>query len=144
MTGGLYAGTDLRDIWQEVRARGATRGGGGSKGSADPPEISGGARIGGGARFGDGARFGGGARSDINHAFIYFFLVEARSLQSFCSKNGPAPVINVVEDLFSQHFFFEGSVLTASAGARSSSLMLLARFGSNFFLKGARLDSLHK
>ena len=36
-------------------------------------------------------------------------------MQSFCSKYGPAPVINVVEDLFSQHFFFEGSVLTASA-----------------------------
>ena len=40
----------------------------------------------------------------------------ARLLQSFCSKYGPAPVINVVEDLFSQHFFFEGSVLTVSAG----------------------------
>ena len=40
---------------------------GGSKGSADPPEMSG------GARFGNGARFGGGARFDINHAFLVFF-----------------------------------------------------------------------
>ena len=37
---------------------------GGSKGSADPPEMPG------GARFGSGARFGGGARFDINHAFF--------------------------------------------------------------------------
>ena len=36
-----------------------------SKGSADPPEMSG------GARFGDGARFGGGARFDIDHTFLW-------------------------------------------------------------------------
>ena len=58
--------------------RGATRGGG-SKGSADPPEMPG------GARFGSGARFGGGARFDINHAFFSFFFVGARLLQNFCS-----------------------------------------------------------
>ena len=36
-------------------------------------------------------------------------------------RYGPAPALNVVEDLFSQHIFLEGSVLTASAGARSGS-----------------------
>ena len=44
----------------------------------------------------------------------------ARQLQNFCSRYGPAPTIHVVEDL-SQHSFLEGSVLTASAGARSGS-----------------------
>ena len=69
-----------------------------------------------------GARFGGGARFDINHAFLVFsFFVGARLLQNFCSRYGPAPMIHVVEDLFSQHSFLEGSVLTASAGTRSDS-----------------------
>ena len=105
---------------RRIGSRGATRGG--QRGQLTPPPRNvWRGHIGGGARFGDGARFGGGARSDINHPFVYFFLVGARSLQSFCSKYRPAPVINVVEDLFSQHFFFEGSVLTASAGAHSSS-----------------------
>ena len=64
-----------------------------------------------------------GAHSDITYAFLVFF-VGARPLQNFCSSSGPAPVINVAEDLFSQHFFLEGYVLTGSVEARSGSWKL--------------------
>ena len=83
----------------------------------------------------------GGARSDINYVFLAFRW-GARPLQNFCSRYGPAPVINVAEDLFTQHFFLEGYVLSASVKAHPGKWMLpWARFGSSFFWEGPILLS---
>ena len=55
---------------------------GGSKGSADPPEMSEGARIGGGARFGDGA-----ALTSTMLLYIYFWWGPARC-KAFAESTG--------------------------------------------------------